>query len=84
MNNNSNKKKRKKIINYKRFAIVTITIVVTVLVLVFGCFYFYLAKFNNSAIDLSKKSTTSGLKQMMLKKLKKMENHAIYWLWAWM
>lgn len=67
----SNNKKRKKIVNYKRFAVVTITVVVTALVLVFGCFYLYLAKFNNSAVDLSKKDSTTGLNANTVEKIKK-------------
>ena len=70
-NNNSNNKKRKKIVNYKRFAVVTITIVVTALVLVFGCFYLYLDKFNNSAVDLAKKDSTTGLNANNVGKIKK-------------
>jgi LCP family protein required for cell wall assembly len=48
-------KKRKKIVNYKRFAIVTFTFLVMVALIGFGYFYFYLLGFNNSAVDLSKK-----------------------------
>ncbi|MBU3110434.1 LCP family protein [Clostridium lacusfryxellense] len=70
MNNNSDNK-RKKIINYKRFAIVTITVVVTALVLVFGCFYFYLAKFNNSATDLSENRVSTGLNADDVERIKK-------------
>ena len=47
-------RKRKKIVNYKRFTIVTFTFLVMVALLAFGYFYFYLLGFNNSAVDLSK------------------------------
>ena len=57
----SNNKKRKKIVNYKRFAVVTVTLVVAALVLIFGYFYSYIASFNNKAVDLSKKGLTSKL-----------------------
>jgi len=57
----SNNKKGKKIVNYKRVVVATITIVMTAIVLVFGCFYLYLSNLNNSAVDLSKKDSTSGI-----------------------
>ena len=46
-------KKKKKIVNYKRFALVTITLVVSVFLLIFGYFYVYLDSLNNNAIDLT-------------------------------
>jgi LCP family protein required for cell wall assembly len=65
-----NKKKRKKIVNYKRFAIVTITFVVAVLALGFGYFYVYLDSLNNSAVDLSKKDIASKLDKDDVEKIK--------------
>jgi LCP family protein required for cell wall assembly len=65
-----NKKKRKKIVNYKRFAIVTITFVVAVFALGFGYFYFYLDSLNNDAVDLSKKDITSKLGKDDIEKIK--------------
>jgi len=62
----SDNKKHKRIVNYKRFAIVTTTVVVATFVLVFGCFYFYLANLNNDAVDLS-----SGLSANQLENIKK-------------
>jgi len=64
-----NQKKRKKIVNYKRFAIVTITFMVIVFASIFACFYFYLSKLNNSAVDLSKKDITSKLSKDELEKI---------------
>ena len=64
-----NEKKRKKIVNYKRFAIVTISFLVIVCVLIFAGFYFYLSKLNNNAVDLSKKDITSKLSQAELDKI---------------
>jgi len=66
-----NKKKRKKIVNYKRFAIVTITLVVTILALIFGYFYYYLSSLNNGAVDLSKKDLTTKLNKDDVEKIKK-------------
>lgn len=63
-------KKKKKIVNYKRFAVVTITLVVSVFLLIFGYFYFYLTGFNNSAVDLDKKNSTSNLSKDEIEKLK--------------
>jgi LCP family protein required for cell wall assembly len=56
-----NEKKQKKIVNYKRFAIVTTTVVVIAFALIFTGFYFYLSSFNNNATDLSKKDLSSNL-----------------------
>lgn len=66
-----NKKKKKRIVNYKRFAVVTVTFVVVVLALIFGYFYFYLSSFSNSAVDLSKKDLTSQLDKDDVEKIKK-------------
>ncbi len=66
----SDNKKKKKIVNYKRFAIVISTLVVTVLVLIFGYIYFYLNSFNNSALDLSKKGLASELNKNDIEKIK--------------
>jgi LCP family protein required for cell wall assembly len=46
-------KKRKKIVNYKRFALVCIVSLLTLVLLVGGYIYFYLSGFNNGAVDLS-------------------------------
>ncbi|MGH4051019.1 MAG: LCP family protein [Clostridium sp.] len=67
----SNNKKHKRIVNYKRFVIVTTTVIVATFLLVFGCFYFYLANLNNDAVDLSKHDTTSGLSAEQLENIKK-------------
>lgn len=64
-----NEKKRIKIVNFKRFAIVTITFVVIVLTLIFAYFYFFLSNFNNRAVDLSKKDITSKLNKEDLEKI---------------
>lgn len=60
----SDNKKRKKIVDYKRFATVIVVLLVAIIVLVTGWFYFYLAGFNNSAVQLSSdnvsKIQTSG------------------------
>ena len=55
------KKKRKKIVNYKRFAVVSITFVMLTLALIFGYFYYYLSSFSDNSVDLSKKGLTSTL-----------------------
>ena len=65
----SENKKKIKIVNYKRFALVTFTLLVTTIVLIFGGLYFYLASLNNSAVDLSKKNTTSNLSKDEIEKL---------------
>jgi LCP family protein required for cell wall assembly len=65
----SENKKKKKIVNYKRFALVTIALLVTAIVLIFGGLYFYLASLNNSAVDLSKKGTTSKLSKDEIEKI---------------
>lgn len=65
------KKKKKKIVNYKRFAVVTVTFLMVVLALIFGYFYFYLSSFSNSAVDLSKKDLTSKLDEEDVEKIKK-------------
>ncbi|MGV8983041.1 LCP family protein [Clostridium sp.] len=63
-------KKKKKIVNYKRFAVVTITFVVAVLLLIFGYFYVYLDSLNNNAVDLNKIDITSNLSKDEIEKLK--------------
>jgi LCP family protein required for cell wall assembly len=50
-----------KIVNYKRFALVTIIAVVTVIALAFIWFYSYLAGFNDDAIDLNKKNSIGNI-----------------------
>ena len=65
-----NKKKRKKIVNYKRFVTVTATFLVAILLLVAGWLYFYLASFNNSAAELSKKGLESQLSSDDIAKIK--------------
>jgi LCP family protein required for cell wall assembly len=62
-------RKRKKIVNYKRFTIVTFTFLVMVALLAFGYFYFYLLGFNNSAVDLSKENLV--LNKDAVEKIKK-------------
>ena len=57
----SEKKKGKKIVNYKRFAVVTFALAVTVILLIFGGVYFYLTSLNNNAVDITKKDITSNL-----------------------
>jgi len=64
-----NEKKRKKIVNYKRFAIVTISFLVLICALIFGGVYFYLSKLNNNSVDLSKKDITSKLSKEELEKI---------------
>ena len=63
-------KKQKRIVNYKRFAIVTTTFVVIAFALIFMYFYFYLAKFNNNATDLANKDLSSNLSEEDLEKIK--------------
>jgi LCP family protein required for cell wall assembly len=65
------KKKQRKIVNYKRFAIVTITFVVIAFALIFGWFYFYLSGFNNNAEDLSKRDLKSNLNSDEVEQIKK-------------
>jgi len=62
-------KKRKKIVNFKRFAIVTITFMVIVFASIFACFYYYLSNLNNSAVDLTEKDITSKLSKDELEKI---------------
>ena len=62
--------KKKKIVNYKRFFTVIITFLVLALVLIFGYFYFYLTRFNNSAVDLNKKGTVENLDKDQIEKIK--------------
>ncbi|MFT5874622.1 MAG: LCP family protein required for cell wall assembly [Clostridium sp.] len=64
-----NQKKQKKIVNVKRFTIVTITFVMIVCALIFAYFYFYLSNLNNDAVDLSKKDITSKLNKEELEKI---------------
>lgn len=64
-------KKRKKIVNRKRFALVTIMLLVTLVAVIFGCFYFYLSGFSNSAVDLSGKNSAGGLNNKDIDKIKK-------------
>jgi len=66
----SNNKKRKKIVNYKRFAIVTISFVVILLALLLGYICFFLSSFNNNAVDLSKKGVATQLNQGNLEAIK--------------
>ena len=66
-----NDKKPKKIVNYKRFAIVTITVVVVAFALIFTGFYFYISTFNNNATDLSKKDLSSNLSSDEVEEIKK-------------
>ncbi len=63
-------KKQKRIVNYKRFAIVTTTFVMIAFALIFMYFYFYLAKFNNNATDLANKDLSSNLSEEDLEKIK--------------
>ncbi|MCB2292537.1 LCP family protein [Clostridium algoriphilum] len=65
-----NNKKRKKIVNYKRFITVIISFVVIVFALLLGYIYFFLASFNNSAVDLSKKGVATELNQGDLENIK--------------
>jgi LCP family protein required for cell wall assembly len=64
------KKKRKKIVNYRRFAIVTVTFVMVAFALISGYFYFYLSGFSDSAVDLSKKDLTSKLNENDIEEIK--------------
>jgi LCP family protein required for cell wall assembly len=64
-------KKQKKVVNYKKFAIVTITVVVITIVLIFTGVYFYLSSFNNNATDLSKKDLSSKLSSDEVEEIKK-------------
>ena len=64
-------KKPKKIVNYKRFAIVTITVVVIAFALIFTGFYLYISSFNNNATDLSKKDLSSNLTSDEVEEIKK-------------
>ena len=57
----SDNKKQKKIVDYKRFAAVTVTILVAIIVVVSGLFYFYLSGFNDSAVDLSTQLSSSDV-----------------------
>lgn len=57
-------RKRKKIVNYKRFAIVTITFVMITFALIFSYFYFYLSNFNNNAVDLSSNLNSKDVEQI--------------------
>ncbi|MCB2288742.1 LCP family protein [Clostridium sp. CS001] len=57
-------RKRKKIVNYKRFATVTITFVVISFALIFAYFYFYLSNFNNNAVDLSSNLSSKDIEQI--------------------
>ncbi|WP_291632485.1 LCP family protein [Clostridium sp.] len=69
MKNEKKQKKQKKIVDFKRFLIVTITFVVIVCALIFAYFYFYLSNLNNDAVDLSKKDITSKLNKEELEKI---------------
>ena len=62
--------KKKKIVNYKRFAVVTITLVMSVFLLIFGYFYVYLDSLNNNATDLDKIDITSNLNKDEIEELK--------------
>ena len=62
--------KSKKIVNYKKIAIVTTAFVVLTLVLILGYIFFFLASFNNSAVDLSKKGVATQLNQGNLEAIK--------------
>jgi len=55
------KKKQKKIVNYKRFALVTITFLLATLLLIFGGVYYYLSTLNNKATDLTKNGIGANL-----------------------
>lgn len=65
------KKKRKKIVNYKRFAVVSITFVMLVAAGIFGYFYYYLSGLNDNSVDLSKRDLTSKLDKDDLEQIKK-------------
>lgn len=52
---------KKKSVNYKKIALVTMTVAVAAIVVGFAGLYFYLGSFNNSAVDLNKKNISSNL-----------------------
>ncbi|MBK5241572.1 LCP family protein [Clostridium sp.] len=54
-------RKRKKIVNYKRFALVIIITLVTIVALAFMWIYYYLSGFNNNSVDLTKKNPTGNI-----------------------
>jgi LCP family protein required for cell wall assembly len=64
-------RKRKKIVNYKRFALVIIITLVTVAALAFAWFYFYLSGFNNDAVDLTKKNPIGNIEASDVEKVVK-------------
>ena len=72
MNNNrsKSKSKSKKAINYKKIATVVVAFVVLTFVIIVGYIFFFLASFNNNAVDLSKKGVATQLNQGNLQQIK--------------
>lgn len=78
MNNNNNrsnsksksKSKNKKTINYKKIAIVVAVFAVLAFVIIVGYIFSFLASFNDSAVDLSKKGVATQLNQGNLQQIK--------------
>jgi LCP family protein required for cell wall assembly len=61
----------RKIVNYKRFALVIIISIVTVIALAIILFYSYLSGFNNDAIDLTKRNPTGNIESNGAEKIVK-------------
>lgn len=65
----SNNKKVKKIVNYKRFIIVSLIFLVTAIGLIFGGIYYYLSSLNNGATDITKNGVASKLNKDDVEKI---------------
>ncbi|MGH4118835.1 LCP family protein [Clostridium sp.] len=61
--------KRKKIVNYKRFALVTIITLVTIVAVAVIWFYSYLAGFNDNSVDLTKKNPAGNIEASDVEKI---------------